>query len=135
MNKLTELRLALIDLLKKERPKDYYRLREMIFALGEEIASLRRNADAPREAPREEMADPRLFEMTCRLPNMCVVSAPTGENIDIRIADGQLRISVNTNAPTPPACETTEYPRNRFFPERERIYYHKVSLQASTRNA
>ena len=136
MTKLTRLSLALRDLLKEERPEDYYRLREMILdAEGELAPAPREEASQASAPPAEAPPSDNLFEMICCLPNMCVVSAPTGENIDIRVRDGRLHISVNTNAPEPPACETTEFPKNRFFPERERIYYHRVSLQASTRNA
>lgn len=76
----------------------------------------------------------KLFNMNCCLPNMCVVIAPTGEAIDIRIADGQLKISINTNTPDTPVVKTEEWEKNRFHQPEGRIYYQKISLPASTRN-
>ena len=76
----------------------------------------------------------KMFEIACEMPNMCVVVAPTGESIDIRIRDGKLMIMVNTDNPDTPVSYTEEWDRNKYQNDpKEKIFYHRISLPASKR--
>lgn len=76
-----------------------------------------------------------LFETVCLTKNMTVVVAPTGEAIDLRIIDGKLQITINTDTPDTPFSYTEEWDRNKYQKNpKEKIYYHRISLPAATRN-
>lgn len=76
----------------------------------------------------------KMFEIACEVPNMCVVVAPTGESIDIRIRDGKLMIMVNTDTPDTPVSYTEEWDRNKYQNDpKEKIFYHRISLPVSKR--
>lgn len=143
--KLMQLRLELRDVLKDSNPEDYYRIRELVIE-SEEILSRHSEEEIPEEEiPKQNSTEflledtkafdeSKLFDMNCCIPNMCNVIAPTGEAIDIRIADGQLKISINTNTPDTPVVRTEEWEKNRFCQPERRIFYHRISLPASTRD-
>jgi hypothetical protein len=139
--KLLELRLDLRDTLKETGPVDYYRLREMIVEIEEMIADFVSEKplwqkpvpdSSVSETPTFDVS--KLFDMSTSIPNMCVVVAPTGEAIDIRIADGQLKISINTNIPDTPVTKTEEWRENKFCQPENKIFYQRISIPASTRN-
>ena len=121
-------------------PEDYYRIRELVIE-SEEILSRHSEEEIPKQNSTEFLLEDtkafdesRLFDMSTSIPNMCVVVAPTGEAIDIRIADGQLKISINTNIPDTPVVRTEEWEKNRSCQPERRIFYHRISLPASTRD-
>lgn len=137
---LMSLRLELCEVLKDSDPDAYYRLRELILD-SEEILSGHSGEEKPKQdaaefslEDSEAFDESKLFEMNCCIPNMCNVIAPTGEAIDIRIADGQLKISINTNTPDTPFVKTDEWEKNRFQQPENKIFYQRISLPASTRN-
>ena len=82
----------------------------------------------------EQKMNSKMFEIACEVPNMCVVVAPTGESIDIRIRDGKLMIMVNTDTPDTPVSYTEEWDRNKYQNDpKEKIFYHRISLPVSKR--
>jgi hypothetical protein len=82
----------------------------------------------------EQKMNSKMFEIACEVPNMCVVVAPTGESIDIRIRDGKLMIMVNTDTSDTPVSYTEEWDRNKYQNDpKEKIFYHRISLPVSKR--
>lgn len=95
-----------------------------------------RQMEEVREELREESSERKnMFEIACEVPTMCVVVAPTGESIDIRIKDGHLHIMINSDTEQTPVSYTEEWHRNQYQKDpKEKIYYHRISLPSSNRN-